>query len=118
MGFGHRVYRVRDPRADVLRSALRPLRGRDNRIALAEAVEQAGLAVLARRKAGRRLDVNVEFSTALLLEALGIPREGFTPVFAAGRVAGWTAHAFEQEARGRIMRPRSRYVGPRPVEAA
>jgi citrate synthase len=118
MGFGHRIYRVRDPRADVLRAALRALRGRDNRIALADAVEKAGLALLARRKPGRRLDVNVEFATALLLEALGVSRQGFTALFAAGRVAGWTAHVFEQTATGRIMRPRSRYVGPTPVQAA
>lgn len=118
MGFGHRIYRVRDPRADVLKAALGPLGGRDNRIPLAEAVERAGLALLAERKAGRRLDINVEFFTALLLEALAIPRDGFTPVFAAGRIAGWTAHVCEQTAAGRIIRPRSRYVGERPMAAA
>jgi citrate synthase len=118
MGFGHRIYRVRDPRADVLKAAVRRLKGRDNRIALAEAVEAAALNVLARHKPGRRLDTNVEFYTALLLEAVGIPREGFTPFFAAGRVAGWVAHAMEQARTGRIIRPQSRYVGPVPAEAA
>jgi citrate synthase len=118
MGFGHRVYRVRDPRADVLKTAVRTLRGRANRIALAESVERQALALLAQRKAGRRLDVNVEFYTALLLEALGIPRAGFTALFAAGRAAGWIAHVREQEAGGRIMRPQSRYVGPMPASAA
>lgn len=118
MGFGHRIYRVRDPRADVLKAALGRLRGRDNRIALAEAVEAEALQALARFKPGRRLETNVEFFTALLLEAVGIPREGFTPFFAAGRVAGWVAHALEQSRAGRIIRPQSRYVGAMPSEAA
>jgi citrate synthase len=118
MGFGHRVYRVRDPRADVLKGAVAHLKGRDNRLALAEAAEAAALAALARHKRGRRLDTNVEFYTALLLEALGIPRAGFTPVFAVGRIAGWIAHAVEQERTGRIIRPQSRYVGPWPAQAA
>ncbi|WP_230530699.1 citrate synthase/methylcitrate synthase [Microvirga roseola] len=118
MGFGHRIYRVRDPRADVLKTAVGRLKGRDNRIAFAEAVEQTALRVLEHRKPGRRLNTNVEFYTALLLEVLGVPREGFTPLFAAGRSAGWAAHAVEQVKTGRIIRPRSHYVGPRPAEAA
>jgi len=118
MGFGHRIYRVRDPRADVLKTAAARLRGENNRIAFAEAVEQAALNVLQRRKPGRRLDTNVEFYTAILLDSLGVPREGFTPLFGAGRTAGWVAHAIEQENAGRIIRPQSRYVGPWPAEAA
>ncbi|WP_262031587.1 citrate synthase/methylcitrate synthase [Microvirga sp. Mcv34] len=118
MGFGHRIYRVRDPRADVLMAAVGRLKGRGNRIAFAEAVEVTALKVLERRKPGRRLDTNVEFYTAILLDALGVPREGFTPLFAAGRTAGWVAHAIEQEKVGRIIRPQSRYVGARPAEAA
>ncbi|MCG7392416.1 citrate synthase/methylcitrate synthase [Microvirga sp. ACRRW] len=118
MGFGHRIYRVRDPRADVLKAAAARLKGNNNRIAFAEAVEQTALNVLQRRKPGRRLDTNVEFYTAILLDALGVPREGFTPLFAAGRTAGWVAHALEQERVARIIRPQSRYVGPWPAEAA
>lgn len=118
MGFGHRIYRVRDPRADVLKAALARLGGRSERLTLAEAVEAAALAALERHKAARRLDTNVEFYTALLLDALGVPRTGFTALFAAGRTAGWLAHAREQEARGRIIRPQSRYVGPLPAVAA
>ncbi len=118
MGFGHRIYRVRDPRADVLQAAVERLKGKSNRIAFAEAVERTALKVLERRKPGRRLDTNVEFYTALLLDALGIPREGFTPLFAAGRAAGWAAHAIEQSRTGRIIRPQSRYVGPWPAQAA
>ncbi len=118
MGFGHRIYKVRDPRADVLKGAVRLLSGDDNnRIALAEKVEQVALEVLAERKPGRRLETNVEFYTALLLEALSIPREAFTPVFAIGRTAGWVAHVLEQEKVGRIIRPSSVYIGPEPLAA-
>lgn len=118
MGFGHRVYRVRDPRADVLKGAVRTLARDAGRIAFAETVEREALSILARIKPGRRLDTNVEFYTALLLEALAIPRDAFTAVFAVGRMAGWTAHALEQARDGRLIRPLSRYVGPVPAEAA
>jgi citrate synthase len=74
--------------------------------------------VLERRKPGRRLDTNVEFYTAILLDSLTVPREGFTPLFAAGRSAGWVAHAIEQTRTGRIIRPQSRYVGAWPAQAA
>jgi citrate synthase len=112
MGFGHRIYRVRDPRADVLKGVVARLRsGGDARLAFAERVEREALAALAAHKPDRKLDTNVEFYTALLLEALGLPREAFTAVFAMGRVAGWTAHVHEQLREGRLMRPQSVYVG-------
>ena len=114
MGFGHRVYRVRDPRADVLKATASALRGGSNRIRFAEAVEAEAIALLARHRPGRRLDTNVEFYTALVLEALAIPRDSFTNVFAMGRMAGWTAHVLEQERIDRLIRPQSRYVGPEP----
>jgi citrate synthase len=114
MGFGHRVYRVRDPRAEVLKQVVADL-GRDaGRIAFAEGVEQAALTALTRRSPKRPLPINTEFYTALLLEALGVPREAFTGLFAAARVGGWVAHALEQAATGRLIRPQSRYVGPSP----
>jgi citrate synthase len=120
MGFGHRIYRVRDPRADALKRALKKLAGTGGagRFALAEAVERAALSVLARRKPDRPLQTNVEFYTALLLEAVGFPRDAFTAVFATGRVTGWIAHAREQAEGGRLIRPQSRYVGPLPHRAA
>lgn len=122
MGFGHRVYRVRDPRADALKGAVRSLATAGTidpaRFALAEAVEAAALAVLKRRKPNRPLETNVEFYTALLLEALSFPRDAFTTVFAMGRTAGWIAHAREQAIDGRLIRPLSRYIGPWPKEAA
>ena len=116
MGFGHRIYRTRDPRADVLKSVVARLHS--PRIALAEAVEKAALAALHKHKPDRPLDINVEFYTALLLDAVGLDRSLFTPAFAVGRVAGWTAHILEQEQTGRLMRPDSHYVGPQPSLAA
>jgi citrate synthase len=122
MGFGHRVYRVRDPRADALKKAVKRLTEGSNimpgRLAFAEAVETAALAILKERKPDRSLQTNVEFYTALLLEALAFPPSAFTCVFAAGRVAGWIAHAREQLSGGRLIRPQSRYVGPQPRVAA
>ena len=114
MGFGHRMYRVRDPRCDVVKAVVSRL-GRDaGRLRYAEAVEQAALAVLEKRKPARSLQTNHEFYTALLLEALGLPRDAFTGAFAVARVVGWIAHALEQQAGGRLIRPQSEYVGPMP----
>ncbi len=113
MGFGHRIYRVRDPRADALKRALALLPTHGGRLAFAEAVERTALDVLRRKKPGRVLETNVEFYTALLLEAIGFPAAAFTCVFAMGRTLGWIAHAREQAATGRLIRPQSRYIGPR-----
>jgi citrate synthase len=122
MGFGHRVYRVRDPRADALKRAVKVLGAGSNvlpgRLAFAEAVERAALEVLRVRKPNRSLETNVELYTALMLEALAFPPAAFTCVFAMGRVAGWIAHAREQVAGGRLIRPASAYVGPVPRAAA
>jgi citrate synthase len=115
MGFGHRVYRVRDPRADVLAAAAAQFyaNGGDQRLYdLARSVEATALRVLHERKPDRRLDTNVEFYTALLLHGLGLPVELFTPTFAVGRVLGWSAHCLEQSRHGRLIRPQSVYVGP------
>ena len=101
-------------RADVLKAAVASLPATAGRLAYASAVEQGAIAALRRHKPGRRLDTNVEYYTALLLEALEIPRSAFTALFAVGRTAGWCAHIFEQEKGGRIIRPQSNYVGPRP----
>ncbi|MEQ9314420.1 MAG: citrate synthase/methylcitrate synthase [Henriciella sp.] len=117
MGFGHRVYRVRDPRADALKAAVKKLRGTAGRIDFAEHIETAVLGKLAKKYPARSLETNVEFYTAILLEALNIPREAFTAIFATGRVLGWIAHAREQIAEGRLVRPKSVYTGPE-MEAA
>jgi citrate synthase len=115
MGFGHRIYRVRDPRADVLAYAADRFYSTDGdkRVyELARSVEATALRLLRERKPDRRLDTNVEFYTALLLHGLGLPCELFTPTFAVGRVLGWSAHSLEQLREGRLIRPQSTYVGP------
>lgn len=117
MGFGHRVYRARDPRADALKSAAGRLPGTAGRIAFAEHIEREVLGKLRHKYPHRALETNVEFYTAVLLEALEIPREAFTSVFACGRVLGWIAHAKEQISEGRIVRPKSVYRGPVPEMA-
>lgn len=115
MGFGHRVYKVRDPRADVLASAAERLyenAGDTDLYGLALHVEKTAVALLEEYKPGRNLQTNVEFYTALLLHGVGLPTELFTPTFAIGRTAGWTAHCMEQRDLDRIIRPESAYVGP------
>jgi len=115
MGFGHRIYRVRDPRADVLAQAAERLyaNGADRAVyELARSVERTALRLLHEHKPERRLDTNVEFYTALLLHGLGLSTELFTPTFAVGRVLGWCAHYLEQRRDGRLIRPQSEYIGP------
>lgn len=115
MGMGHRVYRVRDPRAAVLERAVEKLETQgvsSSRLTLARAVERVATRVLAQKYPDRSLQANVEFYTAVLLDVVGLPRTVFTPMFAVGRVAGWCAHVAEQAATGRLIRPESKYVGP------
>ncbi|MEO6601118.1 MAG: citrate synthase [Polyangiaceae bacterium] len=124
MGMGHRIYRVRDPRAFVFERALSRLEqeermtgvesGISTRLAHARRVEQAAEALLGERHPERPLRANVEFYTALLLEALGIPRPLFSATFAIGRSAGWLAHIEEQRRVGKLIRPAARYVGAWP----
>jgi citrate synthase len=118
MGFGHRIWKRRDPRADALKATLRRLGPDAGRIVLAEEVERRALAALRRRKPDLVLETNVEFYTSLLLEAIGLPRDAFTPVFALARTPGWIAHALEQQKTGRLIRPAAAYVGPRPQPRA
>lgn len=118
MGFGHRVYKVRDPRADVFNKAVMLLTNGNERLRFAREVERAALAALKAAKPNQRLDTNMEYYTAVLLEALGIPRAAVTAVFAMARVVGWTAHVIEQERVGRLIRPQSRYVGIWPDDKA
>lgn len=118
MGFGHRIYKVRDPRAEVLGSAAAEMftRSGDLRLYdLVRAVENTALQLLEEYKPGLRLKTNVEFYTALLLHGLGLEVPFFTPTFAIGRMAGWTAHCFEQRATGRLIRPQSVYIGKTPA---
>jgi citrate synthase len=111
MGFGHRVFRGNDPRAEAMRQALARMGSLAKRLDFASHLESRVAAVIARIKPGRTLPPNVEIMAALLLDAVGFPREAFTPVFAVGRCAGWIAHALEQRKTGRMIRPTSKYVG-------
>jgi citrate synthase len=114
MGFGHRVYKVRDPRADILNAAAQQFFAADDPLyTLARAVEQVALRLLEEYKPGRKLQTNVEYYTALVLHGVGLPTALFTPTFAIARVAGWTAHAMEHLDGGRILRPLSAYTGTR-----
>jgi citrate synthase len=122
MGFGHRVFRLGDPRAALLRTALERLAASlgpaAGRLAFAAELERAVGAAFARLKPGRPpLQPNVEINAALLLDAVGLPRDAFTPVFAVARAAGWLAHALEQQKEGRLVRPSSSYIGPLPKGA-
>lgn len=116
MGFGHRVYRVRDPRADVLKTAIEALASNGADLPFAGEVEAYIRSALRRKNPERPLETNVEFFTAILLDALAIPRQAFTPIFAVARAAGWTAHAREQQRTGRLIRPSSSYVGAMPAD--
>ena len=121
MGMGHRIYRVRDPRAAALERATSVLEQSGtaaDRLAMARAVEREAERLLAERHPERRLRANVEFYTAVLLDAIGIPRTLFSPMFAASRVAGWCAHVDEQQRVGRLIRPASKYIGPDPAVTA
>jgi citrate synthase len=117
MGFGHRIYRVRDPRADVLKAAIERLAADGADLPFASEVEAYIRQALRRKNPDRPLETNVEFFTAILLDALAIPRQAFTPIFAVARCAGWTAHAREQQRTGRLIRPSSAYVGPVPTRS-
>ena len=123
MGFGHRVYKVRDPRAEVLARVAAEMSGaelQDRRLFdLAREVEKTVLRVLDEVKPGRNLKTNVEFYTALVLQSIGLQPAVFSAIFACGRCPGWCAHVMEQHAEDRLIRPESEYVGPgRPLATA
>ncbi|MEU0116662.1 citrate synthase/methylcitrate synthase [Streptomyces bobili] len=119
MGFGHAVYRTEDPRSRMLREIAQRFGG--SRVDFAVEVERQVEAILAELKPGRELHTNVEFYAGVVMELCGLPREMFTPTFAAARVVGWSANILEQAEDKKIIRPAARYVGPRapvPVSAA
>jgi len=112
MGFGHRVYRAEDPRAQVLRANAERLGA--GRFEVARALEQAALSELQARRPDRVLATNVEFWAAVILDFAEVPASMFTPMFSCARTAGWSAHILEQKATGRLIRPSARYVGTGP----
>jgi citrate synthase len=111
MGFGHRVYKAEDPRAEILRGMAAEA-STPEFFELSRRTEERALAMLHERKPNRRLYTNVEFYSAAVLSAVGLPGDMFTPTFAVSRVTGWTAHVLEQVANNRLIRPQSAFVGP------
>jgi len=92
MGMGHRVYKAKDPRAVVMEKMLQDLAGQK----------------------GKPIYPNVDFFSGAVYTLLGIPRDLFTPLFAAARSAGWLAHILEQRKDNRLFRPKALFVGPEP----
>jgi citrate synthase len=109
MGFGHAIYRTEDPRSRMLREVAQQFGGA--RVEFAVEVERQVEAILAELKPGRELHTNVEFYAGLVMELCGLPREMFTPTFAAARAVGWSANVVEQAEDSKIIRPVARYVG-------
>lgn len=110
MGFGHRVYKTEDPRAEELRDMARV--ADPEGFVLSRKVEELALKLLEEQKPGRRLYTNVEYYSAALMHSVGLPGDLFTPTFAISRVAGWTAHVLEQVNNNRLIRPDAEYTGP------
>ncbi len=112
MGFGHRVYRAYDPRAAALRQVAESMDHRPDWLDLAIQVEDVVLRVLEELKPGRILKTNVEYYAAAVLQGVGLTPDLFPATFALARHAGWTAHAIEQVAANKLIRPDMRYTGP------
>src|SRR5262249_27114239 len=114
MGMGHRVYKVKDPRATVLQELADHVfaeSGRPARYELAVELEKEAAVLLG----PKGIYPNVDFFSGSVFQALGIPRDLFTPIFAVARVAGWLAHWLEQLKNNRIYRPEQVYVGKHDV---
>ena len=112
MGFGHRIYRTYDPRAKILKELCARINPKFYE--LASKVEETALMILHEEHPERPQATNVEFYSAGVLQAIGLPKEYFPPTFAVSRASGWTAHVLEQSANNRLIRPQSEYIGPEP----
>ena len=112
MGFGHRVYRAYDPRAAALRKVAESMEHKPDWLQLAIEVEDVALRILAERHPERAIKTNVEFYAAPVLMGVGLAPDLFPATFSLSRHAGWTAHALEQSADNRLIRPDVNYIGP------
>jgi len=110
MGFGHRVYKTTDPRAEELREMARVADPQG--FIFSRRVEELSISLLDQLKPGRRLYTNVEYYSAALMDSVGLSGDLFTPTFAISRCAGWTAHIMEQVNNNRLIRPEAEYIGP------
>jgi citrate synthase len=117
MGFGHRVYKTTDPRAEILRVMAKQA-STPEFFALAKGTEDYAIEELNRRKPDQRLYTNVEFYSAAVLNSVGLPRDLYPATFGVSRVAGWSAHVLEQMVGNRLIRPQSEYVGPQGLKFA
>jgi citrate synthase len=111
MGFGHRIYKTTDPRAEILRDMAKHA-STPEFFALARGTEDYAIQELNRRKPDQRLYTNVEFYSAAVLNSVGLPRDLYPTTFGVSRAAGWSAHVLEQMIGNRLIRPQSEYVGP------
>ncbi len=114
MGFGHAVYRTRDPRSEMLRAIAR--HWDDPLVDLAVGVEETVERTLSELKPGRELHANVEFYAGVVMKLAGLHPSMFTPTFCVARVVGWGANVLEQARDTKIIRPSARYVGPPPPQ--
>ncbi|GAA0322285.1 citrate synthase CitA [Bacillus carboniphilus] len=115
MGFGHRVYKTRDPRAEALRQVVQTIGKDDPWLLLANQVEEMVIDHLEKWKPGRKLYTNVEYYAAAVMKAIEMEPELFTPTFSASRMVGWTAHVLEQASDNTLYRPQAEYIGKVPV---
>lgn len=107
MGFGHRIYRAQDPRTKHLRGMVEDLCHRDRTLGLYNKCIKIEDTVFRRKK----IYPNVDFYAAVTMDALGVPKEFFTPFFASARISGWVAHVIEQYEDAVLLRPESKYIG-------
>jgi citrate synthase len=112
-GFGHRIYKTKDPRAIALKTKLLQINPNDPWLQLALQVEEKAIKLLDQYKPGRNLRTNVEFYAAAIMKAIHLEEELFTPTFSAARSVGWSAHIMEQMIDNTIFRPESKYIGAR-----
>jgi citrate synthase len=112
MGFGHRVYRAKDPRARVLSRICKELGAPRHDVAVA--LEQAALTELADRRPDRVIETNVEFWAAVILDFAEVPPHMMPAMFTSARTAGWSAHVMEQKRESKLVRPSAQYIGPAP----
>jgi len=112
MGFGHRVYKIRDPRSDIIKAWSKKLSANHTNGILYEVSERIEKVMQDEKK----MFPNLDFYSASAYHFCDIPTEMFTPIFVFSRLTGWAAHVFEQRANNRLIRPTAEYIGPQPRE--